>query len=41
MDEIIIHEDCGLPVELCECDNSPIFYDWENDVFIRNEDIKL
>jgi len=37
--ELIIHNKCGLPVELCICPDAPVTYDWENDIFIeRGED---
>ena len=31
MPEPIIHTKCGLPVELCVCDDAPVLYDWEQD----------
>ena len=34
MDKLIIHNDCGLPVELCECPNASVVYDWELDKFV-------
>lgn len=38
--EQIIHNDCGLPVELCECENANIVYDWERDIFIvKDKDV--
>ncbi len=33
-EDLLIHEKCGLPVEVCDCPDSPVFYDWENDVFV-------
>ena len=34
MEELIIHNICGLPVELCECPDVEVKYDWDKDVFI-------
>jgi len=30
----IIHDKCGLPVELCTCPDAPVYYDWEKGVFV-------
>ena len=32
-DKLIIHDTCGLPVELCECPDATVRYDSDNDVF--------
>lgn len=32
-DKIIIHNTCGLPVELCDCPDAPVKYDFESDIF--------
>jgi len=34
--EMIIHEDCGLPVEFCDCADAEVYYDWVNDTFVRD-----
>lgn len=31
---LIIHDKCGLPVELCECPDAPVVYDSEKDIFV-------
>lgn len=33
-ESLAIHNPCGLPVELCECKDAPVKYDWERDVFV-------
>ena len=36
--ELIIHDKCGLPVELCECPDAEVRYDKERGVFVvQNE----
>ena len=35
--DLIIHEACGLPVELCECPGAQIIYNWEADEFVELE----
>jgi len=37
MTELIIHKECGLPVELCTCKDAPIRYDWNNDKFTERD----
>jgi len=38
-DKLIIHDKCGLPVELCECSDAEVVYDPELDCFVdRGED---
>jgi len=32
-DKMIIHDGCGLPVELCECKDAPVRYNSETDTF--------
>ena len=34
MEVEIIHNKCGLPVELCECPDAAVIYDWETDMFV-------
>ena len=34
---LIIHDGCGLPVELCECADAPVRYDFESDAFVEQE----
>ena len=29
----IIHNDCGLPVEFCECPDAKVKYNWETGMF--------
>ncbi len=39
INELLVHDKCGLPVELCTCPDARLVYDWENDVFIdRSEE---
>jgi hypothetical protein len=33
-EQLIIHDKCGLPVELCECPDAEVKYDYETDKFI-------
>ena len=33
---LIIHKPCGLPVELCTCEDAVVRYDWDLDVFVRD-----
>lgn len=37
INNLIIHNKCGLPVELCECTDSEVFYDSEEDVFVERK----
>jgi len=30
---LIIHTPCGLPIELCECPNAELKYNWDTDTF--------
>lgn len=32
--DLIIHDQCGLPVEFCECMGAAVVYDSELDAFI-------
>ena len=32
-DNLIVHDKCGLPVELCECPDAPVKYNWDTDMF--------
>ena len=32
-DNQIIHNKCGLPIELCECEDAEIKYNWDKDCF--------
>ena len=36
--ELIIHDACGLPVELCTCFDAPVKYDSDLDRFIDESD---
>ena len=38
--EQIIHNKCGLPVELCTCPDADVKYDWEKDIFIKQKENK-
>ena len=31
--DLIIHDKCGLPVELCDCPDATVKYNWDKDVF--------
>ena len=33
MESLIIHNSCGLPVELCECVDAQVKYNFETDMF--------
>jgi hypothetical protein len=35
--ELLIHNKCGLPVELCICADARLVYDWDDDVFIDTQ----
>ena len=32
-DVLIVHNKCGLPVELCDCPDAEVRYDYDNDKF--------
>jgi len=34
INNLVMHNACGLPVELCICPDAPIVYDWETGTFI-------
>lgn len=33
IESLIIHNNCGLPVELCECADAQVKYDFKTDMF--------
>ena len=33
LENLIIHDKCGLPVELCKCEDAPVKYNSETDKF--------
>ena len=33
IESLIIHNNCGLPVELCECVGAQVKYNFETDMF--------
>lgn len=37
-DSIPIHNACGLPIELCICEDAKIKYDWDRDCFVVESD---
>ena len=39
-DKLIIHDKCGLPVELCTCPDARVVYDDELDAFVDTEEEK-